>query len=158
MKDLVQQLKNDLKAEVIVASWMEERRDTKVVLQPKGLFARGFDRDIQNVHYDSQRADLKLDLNRESLYDSLPEGLFHKAGSGKPQPYKDPSLMVSESRRLSREEKDARKFFLAYEQEMYRQRVQLELVERRSLDGFVNPKFQEFFQEQLWDLPQGLPL
>ena len=152
----VNELKEDFRAEVLVANWLEEGRRVPIVVQPKGLFARDFGRDILKGYYESVSKIFYLELNREGLYDTLPEGFFHQPGIGQTRSRERTADMVSHSRQQRKEEQHARRFFQPLEQAFYRQRVALELSERRALAGFVNPEFQDEFAE-FWDLPLDTP-
>ncbi len=71
----------DLRAEVLVNDLIVRGISVNdLFVKPVGLFRRRFDKDIHSVEQvdlkDGQRAQI-LRLNREGLYDGLPENLFH---------------------------------------------------------------------------------
>ena len=116
-----------LKAEALCAALLEHGYAfDDLILKRLGTFKRSFSNDIEAV---SARADntegrLEISLNRDSLYDRLPEGLFHQPrgkGSGAAV-----TEMVKEFRRYREEEKEARKFFQPIEQEIFRYSVAVE--------------------------------
>ena len=97
---------------------------------------------------DNSRA-LQIDITREGLYDSLPEGLFHQPKSRNPN--RNTQEMVDEVKRRRTEEMDARKLFAPLESEFYQQRTQLELVERKLLFELETGSSQSWLL-QFWKL------
>ena len=128
----------DLYAEVVAAHLLEQdklKRDELYVF-PQGLQKRGYAKDLQEVAQfrgvdGSSRTVMKL--NREGLYDMLPEAVFHKPISR--------SLQISTQRSKARfeqrkkEEKEGRKFFQPLEQVLYQQRINVVLNEQQRLPG-----------------------
>jgi hypothetical protein len=73
----------DFKAEIIAASLIEQGYDpSRILLIREGSFKRGFSKDIEEVslHFSAQDLSdyLHIKTNRESIYDILPEGIFHR--------------------------------------------------------------------------------
>lgn len=123
-----------------------------ITVEHTGAFRRNYRNDINQV--DQLNNGINLQLNRDGLYDKLPEGLFHQSlGSGRTSALQD---MVSEHRRYREEEKAARRFFQPVEQEIFRYAVMAESEERAllfsTLNGEVSPAFFGF-----WDIPTDLP-
>jgi len=77
----------------------------------------GFDRDGKEL--------ICFDINRTSLFESLPEMLFHSQGK-----FEDPA---DQAEFIARERENARTFFLPIEEEFYRSRIELELRELAAL-------------------------
>ena len=128
----------DLRAEVLVNDLILRGVSVSdLFVKPVGLFRRTYDKDIYSIETtefrDGQEAQV-LRLNREGLYDSLPENLFHYPPSNKPNAFKDVSQMVSEVKLRAQEEENARNFFFAFETEFFRQRISNEWLERRLYD------------------------
>src|SRR3954468_21255391 len=80
---IIKSLPYDLRAEVVIASLIEGgiTRDT-IVISSKSLFRRTFSRDIENisvtdVNYRQQY--VLAEVNREGMYDALPQALTHGA-------------------------------------------------------------------------------
>ncbi|MEL6671115.1 MAG: hypothetical protein AAFR61_02955 [Bacteroidota bacterium] len=157
MVEEVNHLKEDIRAEVLVANWLQTGQQARVVIQPKGLFARDFDRDIMQAYVKGKGQELWLELNREGLYDALPEGFFHQPAIGQNRARERAEEMVSHSRAQRKEELHARRFFQPIEQAFFQQRVGLELSEREALEGFVSPTLLEEFA-RFWGLPEETPL
>lgn len=142
----------DVRAEVVAADAIDMGiRLGNISIRPVGISKRTYSRDIQSAAIVSDQsgkaAGLRLDVNREGLYDMLPEGLFHQ-----PDPMRRSMKVhdvVEEIKRARREEEDARKFFFPIEKEINRQRILIELEERKSYEDYSDHyKNQLFFK--LW--------
>jgi len=146
-----------LKAEALCASLMEQGGSfDDLVLHYLGTFRRSYRNDIASLAPDPEDERLlRVELNRDGLYDRLPEGLFH-------QPRRNNTgdtpveKMIGEYRRFREEEKAARKFFQPLEQEIFRYAVSVEQAERAGLWGLQGGTTDALFSK-LWDLPTGLP-
>ncbi|GAA4343209.1 type VI secretion system baseplate subunit TssG [Flaviaesturariibacter amylovorans] len=118
-------------AELIHAGLPQEQIYFKTV----SSFHRATGRDIAAV-YDDVKEDgdpqLVVELNREGLYDMLPEGIFHY--NNEKRRVKTKEHVLDDIRISRRQEADARAFFGPFENEFLHRRLQLELKER-SLDG-----------------------
>ena len=73
----------DFKAEVVVSGLKEAGYDAeRTLIFRRGDIRRGFSKDIHDIHPEYSHYDLTdylyLYVNRRSLYDELPEGIFHK--------------------------------------------------------------------------------
>ncbi|MCX6216964.1 type VI secretion system baseplate subunit TssG [Spirosoma sp.] len=78
-----------------------------------------------------QQVFLNLVVHRDSLYDYLPEGLFHQpVNKTRDRDQSDWAIEIAEQ---FRREQAARRFFQPIEQEFYHQRLLLELEERKYL-------------------------
>jgi len=64
--------------------------------------------------------------------------------------------MADDSKKLKIEEKEARKFFLPFENEIFFQRVNLELEERNLISQFSDNLFNEIFPD-FWKIDRALP-
>ncbi len=154
----LQTLPGDLRVEVAVADLLEDGVGLENLLFcPVGTFRRGFQRDIGEVELaeigTKKTPVLRLEINRDGLYDTLPEGVFHQPTSDKPA---RTAREVAQEVKLQRErEAAARLFFLPFEQEFYRERVYLELEERRYLFDAEYADGDDLFT-QFWGLPPFL--
>jgi hypothetical protein len=128
-----------------------------LIIEFAGSFRRTYRKDIDSVMLQKEEHKndkISLVLNRDSIYDKLPEGLFHQSvGSGRTAALKD---MVEEHRRFKEEERAARKFFQPIQQEIFRFAVMAEQEERNIFFGTLNGEVPEFFFS-FWDIPQDLP-
>jgi hypothetical protein len=145
-----------LKAEALCAELLSNGLSfNKVVYQPLGAFKKSYRPDI-DIAPESQleNESVGIVVNRDGLYDKLPEGLFHQTrGSGRTAGI---SEMVGEFRRFREEEKNARKFFQPLEQEFFRYGSFVEQQERNLLLGMLGGKLNTTLQE-FWGLESGLP-
>lgn len=154
----INQLPTDIRVEVLLADLLESGFSMEdMVVSPAGLFRRNFQHDVGKADMlemprNSQKK-LRLAVNRDGLYDALPEGLFHQPTQSKASNNK--REVLREIKRQQERETAARKFFLPLEQEYYRLRVKLVLEERKYLlDGdsvFEGDLFSEF-----WGFPSFL--
>ncbi len=144
----------DAKVEIILADLDDDLYEKSMVV-PIGLFHRNYHKDIdvaEESEYENHH--LQLKINRESLYDALPEGLFHQPIQHK-RSEKSTEEILQEIREQKAREKATRKFFLPIEQEFYRTRIALELEE---VKYFINPrniKQHRVFQD-FWEIPDFL--
>ena len=154
----INQLPVDIRVEVLLADLLENGFSMEdMVVSPVGLFRRNFQNDVGKADMlEMQRASqkkLRLSVNRDGLYDALPEGLFHQPTQGKASNNK--REVLREIKRQQERETAARKFFLPLEQEYYRLRVKLVLEERKYLlsgdSVFEGDLFSEF-----WGFPSFL--
>lgn len=123
----IHQLSIDLKAEVVLWALTEAGMAMDdMVVQPVGTFRRAFSRDVRAIEKresPSGKSQWHVELNRDGLYDALPEGLFHQPTTRKPN--RTAEEIIEEINKQQAKEAAARRFFLPIEQEFYRQRVQL---------------------------------
>ncbi len=123
----------DINAEVIVADLIESGFEfEKILVKHDGLFKRNFSKDISDVYYDMVKELLTFHISHDSLYDILPDGLFHSIFSDF-----NTENRGLEFERLKTEEKNARKFFIPFDYEFFIQYVKLELTLRKY---FKNPE------------------
>lgn len=142
----------NLKAEVLVAEIQEnsEAISTDFVISNKGTFSRAYRRDIIDVDDVLNENRITLSLSRNSLYDILPEGLFHK-----PHVNKGADSYTKRRKVVKQEEQDARLFFAPLESEFFYQRLNVEQHERSMLDEFYNLK--DDFLINFWNLDTNIP-
>lgn len=124
----------DIKAVTKVAELLEsgDRDKDQVTILPLGSKRSAYARDINgSSSYYSESAlkeCLVVEVNREGLYDMLPEGLFHTPARS--SGFSELEMMADVQLRRS-EEKDARKFFMPFEAELNHMRILLEWYENR---------------------------
>ena len=148
-----------LKGEAFVAALLANGFSyEKLVLERTGSFAKSYHKDIEDVKATTDDQDnqvIQIKVNRDSIYDRLPEGLFHQprsAGSAAAAV----GQMVTEYRRFREEEKAARKFFQPIEHELFRYAAMVEQEERELLWGLLSGDVNNTFA-QFWQLDAGLP-
>lgn len=150
----IKQLPIDAKVEIILSDLDEDLLNRLVVI-PIGLFHRNYHKDIEladEAEFESHL--LQLKINREGIYDALPEALTHQPIKHK-KGAKDKEEILTEIRIQKEREKAARKFFLPIEQEIYRTRIILELEEVKYFINQRNISEHKVFQD-FWEIPPFL--
>jgi type VI secretion system protein ImpH len=163
----------DFKAAAVVAELIEAglAQPDQVVILPKGDRQRPYAKEIADITtYESVyrgREMINVQINREGLYDMLPEGLFHRPPAS--------SLMIAEEdmikdiKQRREEEKQARNFFAPMEAEINQLRTIVELYEGRldrkhEYDDLINiflmewKEFKCFTKNQMVIFLQVLPV
>ncbi|HPI53654.1 MAG TPA: hypothetical protein PLU10_03120 [Chitinophagaceae bacterium] len=153
----LRQIKNDLKAEVLVSSLREKGiQKEQLVIRNEGVFKRAFRKDVVDAKlseinlYDEM---VEIILSRDGMYDLLPEGLFHQSQKGSNVSVQK---MVEEHRRFKYEEDKARQFFMPFENEFFHQKVETEMTERRFYGRIYSEK-NELLQH-FWKIDRELPV
>jgi len=145
----------DIRAEVIIANLIEDGyKLDDIIIRPNGLFKRNYHWDIERVRAidlpNQEKKMLEVEVNREGLYDKLPQDLFHA-----PLQEGERGRTDGKDREPKEVERSARNFFLPFESEFYRQRIYLEREERSSLFE-TNANLTGHLLDDLWDLPEAL--
>lgn len=149
----------DFKAEVVASGLKEAGYDAeRTLISRKGDIRRGFSKDIHDIHSEYSHYDLTdylyLYVNRRSLYDALPEGIFHK---NLYQSEKISKEQVLDEIRVHREEEFfARRFFKPFEISLDHMLVTFQNKERRIDEMNVHPDFVSIFSGQ-WPVLELLP-
>ncbi len=157
IKESVNDLSYDIKAEIVIADLLENGlNQPDCIVIPDGLFRRRFKKDVSHaeiVRLNNGQEVLGVHITRESIYDSLPEAIFH---GPPPEGLNSGHEMAKASKTQKMEEKSSRAFFLPFENEIFFQKVQLELSERKILQRFSENIFNDIFPE-FWNLDRSLP-
>jgi hypothetical protein len=137
IEDTIQNIRYDLKAEVVLADLIENgfEKDDFIII-PNGTFRRRYSRDIAYtslLKLPNGQVPVGIYINRDAIYDTLPEGFFHEKTESKEN---EPLKASNSSKKLKAEEKAARNFFLPFENELFIQKINLELEERKILSHF----------------------
>jgi len=122
-----------------------------------GAFKKLFRKDIDTIKADKDdhgRTQLKIGINRDSIYDVLPEGLFHQPVAANTS--SSTSTMVSDSRRLKEEEKKARLFFQPFDHEFMLTATAVEQQERYFMHQVLGGNLSED-PYLFWDIPTDIP-
>jgi len=148
-----------LKGEAFIAALIRQGQPfDRLVIERSGSFSKSYRKDVEDVLNktdDQGRTYLQLKLNRDSIYDRLPEGLFHQPrslGAAKA----GVSQMVAEYKRFRDEEKAARRFFQPIEQELMRYAVFVEQEEQEMLWGLLSGNLGSGFA-RFWNLHEDIP-
>ncbi|CAN5911980.1 hypothetical protein BH24BAC1_BH24BAC1_10700 [soil metagenome] len=137
--DLLQHLPFDLCVES-VAAWLLENepevtRSGQLLVRPRGHQCRAVAREVQEISgaaFDAEGKELLyLDINREGLFDALPEMLFL-------QPPPQEENLVEKAQHLAAQKEGARRFFLPFEEVLYQARIDAERAEREAMKGMAS--------------------
>ena len=157
ISEYVNHLSFDLKAEMLAAILAEHRIDLGEILADfDGQLKRVWSRDIawSTVdHLETGDNILCFHLNRDGIYDSLPEAFFHNNSVNEDQSAEE---MAKDSMKLRSEEKEARMFFQPFENEIFLQRVQLSMTENKLLMS-INTEFLTAVIPYFWKVDNDLP-
>lgn len=164
----LEQIFHDYKADVVAAELVDNNVPVdRIFFRNQSTFKRPVANDIQSVYWnDTEDSEpfLVFDLNREGIYDMLPEAVVHR--QSKRSKDEERSKMGQE---LRQQERDARKFFSPLENEFHHRGMRLDMTEREMIKN-SNPRrnrqfFNYFFEdssalndEQLLILLHILPL
>ena len=127
-------LETDFKAEVVASGLKERGYDPeRTLIIRQGDSRRGFSKDIYCIHTEYSQYDLTdylhLYVNRKSIYDELPEGIFHRNIYYKDKHSK--SEVLDEIRIHREEEYFVRRFFKPFEIVIDQMLVNFQHKERR---------------------------
>ena len=137
-------LRPDFKASVIAAEIAESGIVPEAFFfRNQSTFKRPVSRDVEKIFWseaDNAQSRLVFELNREGIYDMLPEALVH----GEPRQKKggDATRLGNE---LRRQERDARNFFSPLENEFHYRSLELDTIERELLKNNNPRRNREFF-------------
>ncbi|MEP7170337.1 MAG: type VI secretion system baseplate subunit TssG [Bacteroidota bacterium] len=129
---------------------------TDLFIHPVGLFQRRFHKDIlkaEVIEFKNRQQAVLVNTSRESIYDMLPQVLFHNPPVKNSKVFKSVQEMIADYKRRVIEEKEARKFFMLYEIEFYRQRVANSMQER-NLSEAVSYSMDDNELLAYWNLPK----
>ena len=155
INELLRQMPFDCRLEVLLAALLKDDLSIdNVVVMNDSLFKRNYHRDIEDVREiefeQSRKKKLLFLVNRDGIYDQVPQDLFHQPPELGMTPGKE--AVLTEIRNQQNVEKDTRRFFLPIEQEMYRQRIMLALEEQEFAGVSTIDQEDNIFTD-LWDLP-----
>lgn len=127
-------LNTDFKGSSLAADLIQQGLDINdIEIIPIGETTRAFSKEIKQLSkYTSEQTGSKrimIKINRQGLYDMLPEGLFHTLSSG--TEILDEDIMIEDIQNKRIEEKNARIFFEPFEIEIYKAKTLIETYENR---------------------------
>lgn len=120
----------------------------KIEILPVGGDTRAFSKDLKGSYdyYSDSRLSTRhrIEINREGLYDMLPEGLFHHIPKGNNA--LDEEAMIKDIIQRREEEKNARLFFSPFDIEINHIRMIAELYENRLDKWNIYNDMNQIFQ------------
>lgn len=140
---------SDFKAEVIASSLIEQGHDPEqIVIIREGISKRGYSTDVNEVVTDysmhDQQEYIHIKANKESLYDMLPQGLFHQP-LYKKKFIKDREDALEEIKIHREQEFFARRFFQPFEIIADETLTQAYLYEAKYNKKIAHSEFIELF-------------
>jgi hypothetical protein len=149
MKALPELENIDYRAEVIGLEYLRSQPiKGSVLFKRNGAFKRTYSNDIEKITHlkkDLQDKTLEIELNREGLYDYLPEELFHF----EPHMAQDKRSNFTEKHsKIKEQEMQAREFFLPLENEFSSMLLTLEEKESQIFDLSNYNELIKFFFER----------
>lgn len=142
--DQIRQITIDYKVGVIAAELVENKVSADTIFfKNQSSFKRSVSKDISAVYWNNAEdapSNLVFELNREGIYDMLPEALSHSQTKK--------SKTESNARRsqeLRKQEKDARNFFSPLENEFHHRALKLDTIERELLKSNNHRRNRQFF-------------
>ncbi|HEX4850056.1 MAG TPA: hypothetical protein VFV08_04575, partial [Puia sp.] len=154
----LQVLPHDIRAEIIVADLLSEGMSVEdLVFKNRTVFSRNFHFDIERTSIieieTTKRKKLCFEMNRDGMYDQLPEDLFHQVSEMLKDTDKEETIQEIKNQRSF--ESQCRLFFQPFEQEFYRERIKLEWQERKFLFQ-TNDFLRGDVFERIWNFPEFL--
>lgn len=139
---------SDFNAEVVVSSLIEQgHAPSRIRIIRDGMARRAVSKDVEQVYqqyHTDQLADyLHVHVNRESLYDMLPEGLFHQPLRRRMNPDKED--VIEEIKVHRQEEFFTRRFFHLYEHTIDQTLVDIQRSENCFDDKLTSNVFYQLF-------------
>jgi len=141
----------DSRAESLMAYLINKGVDPELLIaESLGISKRSYRKEVSDFRteisdYDN-RDYLFLQTQREGLYDSLPENIFHQPSKGKTE--KTTRETIQEIRRYKQEQSEARRFFLPFEYGFQHIKVLLCLFEQDFEKHAANSRVIDIFSEQ----------
>jgi hypothetical protein len=150
----------DIRSEFLLWLLLEEDLSLdEILIVFKGQHSRQWSKDLYDYsvnEFESGENGLLLSVNRDGIYDSLPEGLFHGVPDTDISGGED---MAKDSIKQKRIEKEARSFFMAFETEIFFQAATIvnkgHLLEERIHLNLVEGIIDDFWQTGV-KLPKGI--
>jgi hypothetical protein len=148
--DLIKELEDsnlDFKASVIAAELAGNGvPGDAFFFRNQSTFKRAVSKDIEDIFWNNGEYDqgsdyLVFDLNREGIYDMLPEAMVHTQNRKRTENEAAYKIGLE----LRKQERDARKFFSPLENEFHHRSFKLDVVERELLKNNNPRRNREFF-------------
>lgn len=157
---IINSLDTDFKAEVIVANLIGAGQDSvkSLIVRHRGD-KRHVSKDVHKVESQYSSYDLMEYLyiytNRTSIYDALPEGIFHQRHPGKKQRTQED--IIGEIRNSRNEEFMARKYFQPFEMALDGLLVEAQEYEQKFDKAHLFRNLSDIFESQ-WNILRYLSL
>lgn len=157
----INHLPYDIRAEVLLNHLLEKGiiSDSEYVVKHQGQFVRCYRMDVLSArvtdyNYDTTQL-VEISLSRDSIYDTLPEKIFHHTKNEKQN--KGVQTMLQEYKERKQQEKAARTFFSPLENEFFKLGVEIESFEQTNFRELIANEISSLFYE-LWDVSKDFPI
>ena len=156
----VSEISADIRAEVVVGNLLESGclSENQYIVHKEGQFARTYRRDIlssEEIDFDFDTVSfLRLNLSRDSIYDTLPQNMVHSIQNDTPG--KGVDTMIKEYRQQQEQQKQARAFFQPFENEMFAFGVETEMFESKFLTKLNDTTTADIFYD-FWGMSRDFP-
>ena len=156
----VSEISADIRAEVVVGNLLESGSlsENQYIVHKEGQFARTYRRDIlssEETDFDFDTVSfLRLNLSRDSIYDTLPQNMVHSIQNDTPG--KGVDTMIKEYRLQQEQQKQARAFFQPFENEMFAFGVETEMFESKFLTKLNDTTTADIFYD-FWGMSRDFP-
>ncbi len=154
----INSLQVDLKAETLISILsLELLEDKDLLVAFDGQLKRGYSKDIAKarvVEFEGGDRVLSIHLNRDGIYDALPEALFHEFSE---ESFASGAEMARDSMKLKAEEKEARSFFLPFESQVFLQLSNLAAKENSMFQRMYTRMLQGIVPD-FWNISRNIPL
>jgi hypothetical protein len=154
----INSLSIDLKAEIMISILrIESLEDMDLLIALDGQLKRRYSKDIAKARVDEFEGGDKaitIHLNRDGIYDALPEALFHEFSE---ESFVSGDDMARDSMKLKAEEKEARSFFLPFENQIFLQLANLAAKEN-SMFKRMNSRMLHGIVPDFWNINRNIPL
>lgn len=155
--DFVNSLPYDIKAEVLIALLYKDTLERDETLASfNGQLKRKYSRDISMAEvreFDNGEKAIVFNLNRDGIYDALPEALFHSFSEEGLLRGED---MARDSVKVKNEEKETRSFFQAFEHQIFAQLVELAEKEDSLFNSIYSSTLQGLIPD-FWNISSKIP-
>lgn len=146
-------LQTDFKAEAIAANLLKfYNSERPIFINRVGINERPYLKDIKSIstaYHDLDEESVMIESYRESIYDYLPEGLFHPPSLGISN--RNIESVVHEMKRQKEIESNARKFFQPFELEFFNSGI-LSLLKEAEFDISDDSNISIEIISELWPL------
>jgi len=155
--DFVNLLPYDIKAEVLIALLQKDTLERDETLASfNGQLKRKYSKDISMAEvreFENGEKAIVFNLNRDGIYDALPEALFHSFSEEGLMRGED---MARDSVKLKNEEKETRSFFQAFEHQIFSQLVKLADKEDSLFSSIYSSTLQGLIPD-FWNISSKIP-
>lgn len=155
--EYVNSLPVDYKAESIISLLKSDGISEKdILIAFEGQLKRQYSKDISKVslgEFENGESALTFHLNRDGMYDALPESFFHNFTDGQLVSGEE---MARDSMKMKVEEKEIRSFFMPFESQVFFQLANLATKENSVFNNIYSNLLQGLIPN-FWNIDHDIP-